>query len=90
MLRDQVGRAGFTLVMVNEGQDAAVARDFLAGIGVRQPALLDEDLSVGRQYGVIALPTTVFVKADGTIDRKQIGQLNERVLAAELSALASQ
>jgi cytochrome oxidase Cu insertion factor (SCO1/SenC/PrrC family) len=90
MLRDQVGRAGFTLVLVNEGQDAAAARDFLAGIGVPQAALLDQDLGVGREYGVIALPTTVFVKADGTIDRKQIGQLNERVLAAELSALASQ
>jgi cytochrome oxidase Cu insertion factor (SCO1/SenC/PrrC family) len=89
LLRDEVGRAGFALVLVNEGQDAAAARDFLAGIGVRQPALLDQDLEVGRQYGVIALPTTVFVKADGTIDRKQIGQLNERVLAAELSALAS-
>ena len=57
MLRDQVGRAGFTLVLVNEGQDVAASRDFLAGIGVNQPALLDQDLSVGRQYGVIALPT---------------------------------
>jgi hypothetical protein len=77
-------------LLVNEGQDASAAREFLAGIGVQESALLDRDLSVGRQYGVIALPTTVFLKAGGTIDRKQIGQLNERVLAAELSALASQ
>jgi cytochrome oxidase Cu insertion factor (SCO1/SenC/PrrC family) len=90
MLRDQVSRAGFTLLLVNEGQDASAVREFLAGIGLRESALLDPDLSVGRQYGVIALPTTVFLKAGGTIDRKQIGQLNERVLAAELSALASQ
>jgi len=90
MLRDQVTRAGFTLLLVNEGQDASTAREFLAGIGVQEPALLDRDLSAGRQYGVVALPTTVFVKAGGTIDRKQIGQLNERVLASELSALASQ
>ena len=90
MLRDQVGRAGYRLLLVNEGQDGRAATDFLAGIGVHEPALLDADLSVGRQYGVIALPTTVFVKSDGTIDRKQIGQLNDRVLAAELSALASQ
>ena len=90
MLRDQVSRAGFKLLLVNEGQDGRAASDFLAGIGVHEPALLDADLGVGRQYGVIALPTTVFVKSDGTIDRKQIGQLNDRVLAAELSALASQ
>jgi peroxiredoxin len=90
MLRDQVSRAGFTLLLVNEGQDASAVREFLVGIGLQESALLDPDLSVGRQYGVIALPTTVFLKAGGTIDRKQIGQLNERVLAAELSALASQ
>jgi hypothetical protein len=37
-----------------------------------------------------ALPMTVFVKADGTIDRRQIGQLDERVLETELSILVSQ
>ena len=56
----------------------------------RKGQLLDSDLAVGRAYGVAALPTTVFVKADGTIDRKQIGQLDARVLAAELSNLSSQ
>jgi cytochrome oxidase Cu insertion factor (SCO1/SenC/PrrC family) len=90
MLHDHVTRAGFTLLLINEGQDSSAAKEFLAGIGVQDAALLDRDLSVGRQYGVIALPTTVFLRAGGTIDRKQIGQLNERVLAAELSALASQ
>jgi hypothetical protein len=33
---------------------------------------------------------TVFVRADGTIDRRQIGQLQSGVLAAELSTLTSQ
>jgi hypothetical protein len=33
---------------------------------------------------------TVFVRANGTIDRRQVGQIDERVLAAELSNLASQ
>ena len=39
---------------------------------------------------MIALPTTVFVRADGTIAARQIGQLDERVLAAQLSNLAGQ
>ena len=81
---------GVRLLLVNEGESAATARSFLSVIGVDRTALLDSDLRVGRAYGVAALPTTVFVKADGTIDRKQIGQLDPRVLAAELSNLTTQ
>jgi hypothetical protein len=67
-----------------------VARSFLSRVGIRQRSLLDADLAVGRAYGVAALPTTFFVRSDGTIDRRQVGQLDERVLTAELSNLVSQ
>lgn len=83
-------RPGIRFLLVDEGDDAGAARAFLAAIGVRRPSLLDTDLAVGRKYGVSALPTTVFVRSDGTVDRRQVGQLDERVLAAELSILASQ
>jgi len=33
---------------------------------------------------------TIFIKPDGTIDRRQIGQLGDRVLEAELSILVTQ
>ena len=75
------------LVLVDEADSAAVAAAFLSAIGVSQPALLDSDLSVGHQYGAIALPTTVFVRTDGTIAGRQVGQLDERVLADELTTL---
>jgi hypothetical protein len=39
---------------------------------------------------VTAYPVTVFVRADGSIDARQIGQLDERVLLAELSKLGGQ
>lgn len=78
------------LLLVNEGESGSVVRSFLDGIGVHQRALLDSDASVLRAYGVVALPTTIFVRADGTIDRRQVGQLDANVLAAELSNLATQ
>ena len=62
----------------------------LAAVGITQAALLDSDLAVGRAYGVTAYPVTVFVRADGSIDARQIGQLDERVLLAELSKLSGQ
>ena len=81
---------GITLVLINEGQDASAVKGFLTALGIDRPSLLDSDLTVGRAYGLSALPMTVFVRADGTIDRRQVGQLAERVLASELSVLGSQ
>jgi hypothetical protein len=77
------------LVLVNEGDSGRAARDFLDSLGIHQPALLDSDLSAGHAYGAIALPTTVFVRADGTIAARHVGQLNDAVLAAEISNLAA-
>ncbi len=91
LLQQQVGAApGVRLVLIDEGDGAQVARDFLTAVGVRQPSLLDSDLSVGRAYGVSALPATVFVRPDGSIASRQLGQLDERVLAAQLSNLVTQ
>ena len=84
---DQQGSA--RLVLINEGDSRSAAINFLTSIGITQDSLLDGDLSVGHQYGAIAYPTTVFVKPDGTIAGRQIGQLDERVLAAELSTLGN-
>jgi peroxiredoxin len=91
MLQSRVGaRSSVQLVLISEGDSADAARTFLTSLGVHQAALLDSDLSVGRAYGAIALPTTVFVRADGSIAARQIGQLDERVLLAELSNLGGQ
>ena len=77
------------LVLIDEGDSRSAAIKFLQGAGISQDSLLDGDLSVGHQYGAIALPTTVFVRSDGTIAGRQIGQLDESVLAAELSTLGN-
>ena len=91
LLQQQAGaKSNLRLVLVNWGESADAARTFLDRLGIRQGSLLDSDLSVGRSYGVAALPTTFFVRSDGTIDRKQIGELDQRVLAAELSNLGTQ
>ncbi len=90
LLQRLVGqRSDMQLVLVDEGDGAPAARAFLGSVGLNQPTLLDSDLGVGRAYGAIALPTTVFVRADGTIAARHIGQLDEGVLAAELTTLGN-
>jgi hypothetical protein len=91
MLQSKVGaKTAVRLVLINEGDGAQAARSFLSSAGIHQPALLDSDLKVGRAYGAVALPITVFVRADGSIAARQIGQISERVLVAELSNLSGQ
>ncbi len=91
LLQQQVGQqTGVRLVLIDEGDSSQAARSFLVAVGVHQAALLDSDLGAGHEYGVSALPMTVFVRADGTISGRQVGQLSESVLAAQLSNLASQ
>jgi cytochrome oxidase Cu insertion factor (SCO1/SenC/PrrC family) len=91
LLQQRVAASGTVrLVLIDEGDSRQQALDFLASIGVHQAALLDSDLSVGHAYGAIALPTTVFVRSDGSIALRHIGQLDERVLDAQLSNLVTQ
>jgi cytochrome oxidase Cu insertion factor (SCO1/SenC/PrrC family) len=91
ILQSRVGaQSSARLVLVNEGDSAESVRNFLSSVGIHEPALLDSDLSVGRAYLAIALPTTVFVRADGSIAARHIGQLDDRVLLAELSNLGGQ
>src|SRR5438309_11889609 len=91
LLQKSVGpQSGARLVLIDEGDGPEATRSFLQSLGVRQAALLDSDLTVGRACGLLALRRTVFLRSDGTIDRRQIGQLQAGVLAAELSNLSSQ
>lgn len=76
------------LVDYRDGPDAA--RGFLKSIGVDLPALLDQDGRVAGEYGVAALPTTVFVRADGTEEGRWPGALSEDVLASHLAAIGAQ
>jgi cytochrome oxidase Cu insertion factor (SCO1/SenC/PrrC family) len=90
LLQKRAGpQSGVRLVLVNEGESAKSVRDYLSALGLHDPSLLDSDLTVGHAFGAIALPTTLFVRSDGTIANRHVGQLDDAVLAAEISNLAS-
>lgn len=65
---------------VDQGEPLPVVADFGASMGVSYPLLLDESNSINRLYGVAALPTTVFVGADGLIREVYTGIVNRAVL----------
>ena len=55
-------------------------RELLAELDVHIPAGYTEDSQVLPNYGVLGLPTTVFINADGSIHDKWTGALNKQTL----------
>ena len=74
---------------VDQGEPLSVVGDFGAALGVTYPLLLDTDNSVSRQYGVVALPKTVFVDADGVVREVFTGIINRAVLEDRIEKLIS-
>ena len=66
--------SGLMLLGVDQAESAAVVEQFARNdMGVTFPILLDTDLAVRNKYAVRALPTTVFIDAEGRIQDVKIG-----------------
>lgn len=65
---------GLGIVAINTGQDKPTVAAFIQKIAVTYPALLDEQSAIAKRYGVVGLPTTYFVDAQGVIRGKIIGE----------------
>jgi cytochrome c biogenesis protein CcmG/thiol:disulfide interchange protein DsbE len=73
---ERLASEGVTFLAVNTGQDRAAAQAFATRLGIHYPILLDEEAAIGRTYGVKALPATFFIRPDGRIHNKLLGEAN--------------
>ncbi len=65
---------GVLILGVNQGESkSAVERFARQEVGTTFPLLLDQTTEVGAIYAVRALPTTVFIDADGRIQDLKVG-----------------
>ena len=70
---DGLVMVGVQLVGLDTAQDG---QDFVRELGVTYALGPDEDAEIIKDYGVTGFPTTIFVNADGSIQRKWTGGLN--------------
>lgn len=75
------------VLLVDELDDRGAARQFVSQLGVTSIVLFDGDGRLGDLYGIIGLPTTLFVHGDGTIEGRYIGQTNEAILRTHVAAI---
>jgi thiol-disulfide isomerase/thioredoxin len=67
---------GLVVVGIDQGEGDAVVSSFIHTIGVTYPILMDRDLKYGGALDVLGLPTSVFVRADGTVRSVLVGELS--------------
>lgn len=65
---------GLTILAVNVRQDRDTAARFVGRLDISYDTLLDPAGDVARAYGVIGLPTTFFVDADGLLRTRILGE----------------
>jgi peroxiredoxin len=58
---------GFTVLAVNVGESQAQAAMFAEKMQMNFPVALDEDTAVSRAYGLVGIPTTFLINAQGKV-----------------------
>jgi peroxiredoxin len=72
------------VLMVDSKEGPDVVRDFADEFGITYPILLDQTGEVMELYQVFAIPTNLFLDADGIIRAKLIEQVTSELLAKNL------
>ncbi|UCV05248.1 TlpA family protein disulfide reductase [Dechloromonas denitrificans] len=78
---------GLAVVAINTGQDRATIAAFAHKVGFSYPTLLDETSAITKRYGVVGLPTTYFVDAQGIVRGKIVGEADEVTFERQAFAL---
>jgi cytochrome c biogenesis protein CcmG, thiol:disulfide interchange protein DsbE len=78
------------LLAVNQMETPAQIDTFAEEMGLTFPLLVDQDRVVNNRYGVINLPTTVFIDADGIVREVIIGTINQAILEDRIGRLLSE
>ena len=75
------------VLLVDERDSTPAARSFIAELRIRSTVLLDTNGKAGDIYRIAGLPTTVFVRSDGSIEGRYLGQTSEQILSPHVAAI---
>lgn len=72
---------------VNQAETAETIHDFASDRGLTYPLLVDRDMKVNNLYGVLNLPTTIFIDRNGVVKEVLIGTISQAVLEQRIEGL---
>ena len=77
------------VLLIDERDDRHAAASFVTQLHIASTVLYDGDGKVGDAYGISGLPTTVFVRADGSVEGRYIGETNAGILGPHINAIGA-
>ncbi len=84
------GHPGVDVVFANQREPAQRVGLFFASEGLQLDLVVLDDAGVlGRHYGAMGLPTTVFLDAEGRLREKHVGEISREAFAAALQRLTT-
>lgn len=70
---------------------APAVREYVRQMGGQSwPALMDPGQRVSIDYGLVGVPETFFIAADGTVRRKVFSAVNDEILVTEIEKLLAE
>lgn len=72
---------------VNQVESPDAVADYATKNGITYPLLLDSDMKVNNRFGVVNLPTTLFIDRNGVVREVLVGTINQGVLDDRIEQL---
>ncbi len=69
---------GLVMLAVDVGENATTVQNFMTGLNISLPVLLDSNQSVSRTYALTGIPTTLLIDKGGIIQYKRIGAFSDK------------
>ncbi len=77
------------VLLVDERDRHQAASAFVTQLQITSAVLFDGDGKVGDAYGISGLPTTFFIRPDGAIEGRYIGETTAGILGPHISAIGA-
>lgn len=72
---------------LNQAESAELIAEYARDHGLTYPLLVDSDMKVNNLYGVLNLPTTIFIDRNGVVREVLIGTISQAVLEDRIEQL---
>ncbi len=72
---------------VNQAESADTITAYAGDHGLTYPLLVDEEMTINHLYGILNLPTTVFIDANGIVREVLVGTMSRAVLEERIDGL---
>ncbi len=80
---------GLVVLLIDERDSHQSASAFVNELQITSTVLFDGDGKVGDAYRISGLPTTFFIRTDGAIEGRYIGETNAGILGPHIGAIGA-